>query len=165
MGITEITVEVGEGRMIPHEYGNYRCSVRLTSYVDPVTQDPMVVVRQLRAQARFHAVEECDQWEEEVEEQKRVSDLLERLHDLLESIKGWGHTIEDVHGYRQAALPLIEELPEDMHDRWLQEIQDALDWRIEEMNVVDELCAAAEEGLTKDTVEEWELRHPVEPPF
>jgi len=132
MDIKEVSVEVGEVRNHPFEYGNYRASVRLTARIEESEND-LDVTHRLRGIARMHALEECDQWEEQIREEHRIEQAISRLIDWENRVSRWGHTVEDAEKYYMRACEMLEEanLPDIMHKNWADRLKAALDIRIE----------------------------------
>lgn len=143
MNITQVIVGVHEKRNHPYEYGHYDASVTLTAGVglndaiDEITQS-------LRAQARRHVLEECDDWAKSVKEEKRIADLTDEFIYLL-GVPHWNtdDRIERCKG-------VIEALPKEMraeYDEKLLEAVSNLPPEEEPRDDYPEVCQQDEEEL------------------
>jgi len=128
MEITEISVEIGETRNHPFVHGNYRASVRLTAVVE-AGEDYRDVTRDLRGMARLQVIQECDEWEDQVREERRVAGILADIRAGINRVKNYGSTIQDVQRDYELIRQRLFELPEDMLDDWLDKIGTAFEER------------------------------------
>jgi|GEM_PF-3538110 len=124
MNITQVQVSIHEKRNHPYEYGHYDCGVTLTADLDP-GQDYGAAVDVLRLQARAHVLAECNEWERDVREQKRIDDLRISIHGRLRSVRYAG-TLEGVNRYADSCLEQIAQLPQDMRGQFKADLAVAM---------------------------------------
>jgi hypothetical protein len=149
MEITEVSVEVGEVRNHPFEYGNRRASVRMTAALDEVDNHE-VSAAELRLMARQQVEAELDGWEERIREERRIADVLLEIENEVYRVRQFGNSPDDVSAHVEGAMVVIEDLPEEMRQEWIDRVLDAKRERIAEL---EEIKRDEEEGYVEPEID------------
>jgi hypothetical protein len=132
MDIKRVSVEVGEVRNHPFEYGNCRASVQMTAALDE-TDNHEVSATELRLMARQQVEAELDGWEERIREERRIAGVCAEVEREVYRVRQFGSSPDDVSANAQDAMTVIEYLPEELRQEWIDRVLDAKRERIAEL--------------------------------
>lgn len=133
MDIKEVSVEVGETRNHPFEYGNRRASVRMTAGLDE-GDNHEVSAAELRLMARQQVEAELDGWEKDLLQERHVEEVLEELGFVRKRFRYQGFfEADEIDNLLNQALTLIDELPEDRREPFEQEFRNLADEKLAEL--------------------------------
>jgi hypothetical protein len=123
MQITQVAVTVHEKRNNPYEYGHYDCGVTLTADRGQTPDDTAIGI--LRTLARAHVLAECNGWEHDLHEERRVDSLCTQINSDVHRIRN-ASSFETADRYAQSCRKRIAELPDTLQEEWEGKLETAL---------------------------------------